>query len=594
MGSDDEYEEDPTWKGIPATIILINAFNDTNVTKRAHSAVCQMLREYLRLTSTQYISVCFYGVKNPNTSNISFQDVIEVMPLTAPTLADYKKVLELDFSKFDKPDELKLSEALWFCSNMFEKCKKQLISRTVIIMSKLDVPPTKSDEKYTYTRVTDLVNTDSLYSAEIKIINMSHEDYKVDVFFQNFAIDAKTIIPKPVWDCKEIEKLILQQSHRNLAVAQLNFEIGNGFEIGVGVYTLLKSTYQPKKVKLNRDTNALITTVNKTMKVNMEPTETDPNEEPMDEEESIEQKAVPLLKSEIVYYQEYGGEKVQFTNAEKKAIDNPFGPPMLKLLGFKPASMLCKEKWFLKPGYFLYPNENRIEGSTTAFRALHQACTEMSVVAICILCTRVNSRPNIVALSPSSQPLNLNVEIGFDVIHIPFVENVRDIPPVDDDDTSDDFLEDQKKVLKEIINSIKFQYKPDMFEDPKVQSLYRNIEAIAFSEEDVEPFHDTTKPSQEAFQNLPEDAFEELFGPFGEAPLKRTISSKDGEVRSKKTKVNNIDDSMLQIQISSQQVHKYTVDQLKQILRSKDISGLPALTGMKKEQLVNLVYQHFS
>ncbi|XP_013187774.2 X-ray repair cross-complementing protein 5 [Amyelois transitella] len=592
MGSDDEYEEETVWKGIPGTIILINAFNDTKAIKLAHTAVCRMLREYLRLSSTQYISVCFYGVKNPNTSNLTFQDIIEAMPLTAPTLADYKKVLELDITKFEKATELKLSDALWFCSNMFEKCKKQLLSRTVIMMTKLDIPPAKSDEKYTYTRVTDLVNTDSLYSAEVKIINLSEEIYNVDVFYENFAIDAKTVIPKPIWDCRDIEKEILQQSHRNLAVAQLNFEIGNGFEIGVGVYKLLKSTYQPKKVKLNRDTNAVVTTVNKTMKVSLEPDEMAPEGEPMDVEDNIEKKAVPLLKSEIVHYQEYGGERIQFTDAEKKAIDNPFGPPILKLLGFKPARILCKEKWFLKSGHFLFPNENNIEGSTAAFKALHQACKEMSVVAICILCTRVNSRPNIVALCPSSQPLNLNVEIGFDIIHVPFVENVRNIPLIDDDDTNTPISDDQRAVMKKIISSIQFDYKPDMFEDPKVQSLYRNIEAIALSEEDVEPFQDTTKPRPEAFQNLPEDAFDELFGPFGEAPLKRT-ASKDNEVRSKKAKTD-IDESMIQIQISSQGVNKFTVDQLKQILKSKDISGLPALTGLKKAQLVELVYKHFS
>ena len=39
-------------------------------------------------------------------------------------------------------------------------------------------------------------------------------------------------------------------------------------------------------------------------------------------------------------------------------------------------------------------------------------------------------------------------------------------------------------------------------------------------------------------------------------------------------------------------VNKYTVQQLKDILKFKDDKSLPALTGLKKQDLVELVYKH--
>lgn len=584
MDSDDEIEETHSWKGVPATIICINAYDRNGETAEvAHAATCRMIRQSLRLSGSNFIGVCLYGTEVTNSSILGINSIEEVFPLKLPTLDDYRKLQNINIASLKKAQDLILSELLWYCSRAFASCKRQLSSRNILILSRLDVPILKADELPALKRVVEIADT----HIDIKLINIAESDYTYDSFYKDLLCNAckkdDVEMPKPVWDKTEIEQLMYQQSHRHLAVARVSFEIAEGLAIGVGVYSLLKSEGQPmKKTDLHRDTNEILTSVNKTTKVVVA------DDADMDVDEA-EQQPVPLLKSELLYYKIYGGEKVQFTDEEMKTMKNPFGPPMLKLLGFKPSNIMCKEKWFLKPCYFLYPNEGVVEGSIVAFKALFKACVQTNMVAICVLCTRVNARPIIVALSPSTKPLGLDIDVGFDVIRVPFVEHVRQLPAVDEDEDVR-IPEANKTVMKDILKKIQFEYKSDMFENPKVQKQYRAIEAIALEEDEEDPFIDSTKPDSKKFQELQDDIFQELFGPFGTGAVKKPASSREGPP-SKKPK-QETDEVLLQTRIADQKVNSYTVAQLKDILYSRTITDLPALTGLKKNELVELVYKH--
>ncbi|CAH1640350.1 unnamed protein product [Spodoptera littoralis] len=595
MSSDEETEQISSWKGIPATLICINIYGPCKAysAQVAHTATCRMMRQYLRRASSQLIGVCVYGTEGSNTSVLSIQTVEEIFPLSSPSVDAYNKLRKIDISKLKEAKEMTLSDVLWYCNKAFASCKKQLSTRTVIMLSRLDIPPVPTDVKPSLKRVADLVDS----NIQINLINISESDYEVDPYYTNFLIQAtkedEVIIPKPISNHTELEQLMYMESHRNLAVARLSFEIGKDFAIGVGVYNLLKSygDTQMKKSDLDSDTNAVLTSVNKTLK-----SKVGNNEEEMDvdEQDKTESRPVPLLQSELLYSLQYGDENIEFTAEEKKMLGNPFGPPTLKLLGFKPNSVMRKEKWYLKSNYFLFPSESIIEGSVVAFKALHQACTEMNKVAICVLCTRVNARPIIVALSPTSRPCGLNVDLGFDVIRIPFVENVRNIPIIEDDDDDEKISKTDKGIMKDILNQLKFDYKPDMFQNPKRQSLYNAIEAIALEDDDVEPFIDTTKPDAKRFEGLQDDLFYEVFGPFAitSRPLKNPASSSGGP-ESKKAKLSvSVDEELLKERLENNAIENYTVAQLKDILRYKEIPHLPAMTGMRKGELVDLVYKY--
>lgn len=590
MVSEDEFEESPSYRGVPATIIIINVFEpgSTKTAKKALVAACGVVRHYLRESTSQCVSVCLFGTEDANdVSKLGAKSVLDVFPLAPPTLDDFKKLEAINVTGLEQAQELIMSDALLHCSKMFTNCKKVLSTRTIIILSRLDIPPEQTDQKPSLKRVEDLVDS----NVDLRLINISETEYEIDKFYKDFLLEAnkgrEVPLPPPIWFENELQKLMIQHSHRHLAVARLSFEIGNGLNIGVGIYNLIKSQGQTrhKTSNLDRETNTVLTTVTKTLKVALK-TE-DSNE--MDVDEDAPSNQVLLHKSEVIYSQEYGGERVEFSADEMKAIKNPFGPPMLKLLGFKPVTLMCKEKWYFKKSYFLFPNDSNIEGSIVAFKALHQACVETGMAAICVLCTRVNSKPLNVALAPCTNPLGLDIDTGFDVICIPFVENVRDIPMFEDTDEMDVTM--GKVAMKETIEHIKFSYKPEMFENPKLQSEYRAIEAIAFDDDDVQPFIDTTKPSPANFKDINDEFFYRVFGPFGVAPAKRPAAPKD-QPAVKRVKTE-IDKSLLQSRLDGKKVSLYTVPQLKEILKSKDIPELPALNGLKKGELVDLVATHF-
>lgn len=590
MDSDDEIEESKSWKGVPATIICINTYDRTNKSSEvAHAATCRMIRQCLRLSGSNFVGVCLYGTEVTNSTILGINSVEEVFPLKLPTLDDYRKLKNINITNVKQAPSLILSEVLWYCSRAFASCKRQLSSRNIILLSKLDTPPLQSDQNHTFKRVIELSDS----NIDVKLINVSEHDYEIDLFYSDFLRNKdkntqEINLPKPVWDKIEIEQLLHQQSHRHLAVARLSFEIGEDLAIGVGVYSLTNSTSPTlKKTDLNRDTNEILTRVNKTVKIAVK------DESNMDVDEEQAPTPVPVLKSEVLHYKIFGGEKVQFTDDEMNVLKNPFGPPVLKLLGFKPASFMCKEKWFLKPCYFLFPNEDIIEGSFVAFKALHKACMKTNVVAFCVLSTRVNSKPMIVALSPTTKPFGLDVDIGFDIIIVPFVENVRPLSFEDED--SEMSIDDEKKAtMKEILKKLHFDYKSDMFENPKVQTQYRAIEAKALDDDDdeeEEAFIDTTKPDFSRFQELQDDLFLELFGPFGPVAVKKPASSKDRGPAVKKPK-QEINESLFQHRLDTNKLKDYTVAQLKDILYFKELPDLPALNGLKKNELMELVYKY--
>ncbi|XP_063385834.1 ATP-dependent DNA helicase 2 subunit 1 [Cydia fagiglandana] len=587
MDSDEEIDNAPSWRGVPGCIVLINIYDPSKygTAKVAHAATCSLIRQNLKFANSNHIGVCLYGTEDSNSSAFGIKSVVDVCPLNTPSLEDFKKLRSLEIKTLKQAKEFKMSDVLWHCSKMFANCKKLLSSRTVLILSRLDEPPIASDQKPTIKRVNDLVDS----NIEVKFVNISQLEYKIDKFYKNFLFEASkgkgVIIPKIVWECKEVEELMYQQTDRHLAVAKLSFEIGDGLSIGVGVYNLSKTHQYQKTTALHRADNAILTSVTKTVKVTQRPD----NSEAMDVDGDGTVQ-MPLLKSELLYYQEYGGERVEFTDNEMKSLKNPFGPPMMKLLGFKPSHVLCKEKWFLKPCQFLFPNESIIEGSTVAFKALHQACLEMSMVAICVLSTRVNSKPKIVALSPCSNPLGNDVEMGFDVIQLPFMENVREVPIINDDEDREVSRVD-KSFMKDVLNTVRCDYHPKMFENPKTQALMRAVEAVALEEDAVEPFEDTTKPKPKVFEDVKADLFEEIFGPFDPQATKRYGPSSSGPA-AKKARLEGMDaEAILNHRLRNKEVQDYTVKELRELLKSKNT---PALTGMKKTELVDLVYQFYS
>lgn len=595
MDSDNEDQIEFSWQGTAGSVVLINCYDKSanDSASVSYKATCEMIRQNMRYGTSNLIGICLYGTRdNSQGAGLNIPNLIQILPLQTPSLEDFKKLLSDNVSNYGKGTDFKLSDALWHCSKMFKQCNRRLSERTVIMLTRLDIPPANLDAHLlhqTLKRVVDLTNL----GIKLKIVNVSKTKYEPHKFYKEILIAANNgstdvTMPEPVWRIEDIQKIMQQHTHRHLALSHLDFDIGNDISIGVGVYKLVQPHPKPKTVLLSSNTNEVLSTIHKTNKIYEELNEDiDPESQ---QSSQVQIKEMPLLKSEMLYYQFYGNEKIEFTHNELQKLKNPFPSHMMKLLGFKPQQVLCKEKWYLKQCHFLFPNESLVEGSTVAFKALHQACCDTSMLPICLLSSRVTAKPNLVALSPCTKPLGLDIDIGFDIIFLPFLENLKDIPDVDEPESNID--EGQKIFMKDIMNDLEFNFTADTFENPTLQSLYRAIEALALEEENVDPYVDTTVPDSEKLQKIDAKLFEEVFGPFGVTTPKRSVLSKfDGSTAKKQKTATEIDEDLLTQRLNNQQISKYTVKELINILQWKKPPELPALTGKKKDELVGLVYR---
>ena len=191
------------------------------------------------------------------------------------------------------------------------------------------------------------------------------------------------------------------KDYKKRAPQRIPFTLGEGVQLGVGVYTLVRETKKPSFVRLDRKTNEEIKTQTKYL---------------------CEDTGTELMPTDIKYYQEFGGEKVIFEKEEVNSLKS-FAEPSLLLLGFKPKERL-KPHYYTKPANFIYPDESVINGSTRLFTALLQKCLEREVIAVCRYVPRANTAPSFVALLPQEEEKDESgVQVtppGFHAIYLPY------------------------------------------------------------------------------------------------------------------------------------------------------------------------------
>lgn len=94
----------------------------------------------------------------------------------------------------------------------------------------------------------------------------------------------------------------------------------------------------------------------------------------------------------------YADRKVVFDREEINALHN-FGQPRLRLLSFVPLNSV-KLLHYVRAPLFLYPDDERIRGSTQLFTALLSSCLQQQVAAMGVLVPRRGVAPRLVALVP--------------------------------------------------------------------------------------------------------------------------------------------------------------------------------------------------
>lgn len=210
-------------------------------------------------------------------------------------------------------------------------------------------------------------------------------------------------------------------------------------------------------------------------------------------------------KFEIRKAYTFGGEQVSFLPEEITSL-RYFGPPVIRLIGFKPLEYL--PSWAnVKQSTFLYPSEEDFVGSSRCFTALYRKLVKSRLMGLTWFIARRNAAPVIAALVPTlpSNPDLLHPRDGISatgcpqglhLIPLPFADDIRQNPPMPQEQPlrAPDGLIDAMRPLIGQLTLPKGVYDPARYPNPALQWHYRILQALALDEDLPDKPEDKTIP----------------------------------------------------------------------------------------------------
>jgi ATP-dependent DNA helicase 2 subunit 1 len=168
----------------------------------------------------------------------------------------------------------------------------------------------------------------------------------------------------------------------------------------------------------------------------------------------VEDTGRDVKSGDIKKAYKFGGSQILFTPKEQEEIKN-FGAPVLRIIGFKPQSML--PIWAsVKKSTFIYPSEEDYIGSTRVFAALWQKLLKDKIMGVAWYIARKNASPLLVAILPSQERLDEGtgvqvVPAGLWLYPLPFADDIRANPEVPKPVLAPDILVDEmRKVVQQV------------------------------------------------------------------------------------------------------------------------------------------------
>lgn len=318
-----------------------------------------------------------------------------------------------------------------------------------------------------------------------------------------------------------------------------------------------------------------------------------------------EDSARNVEKQEIKKAYKFGGEYVYFTPEEQKALKD-FGSPVIRIIGFKPRSLL--PVWAsVKKSTFIFPSEEGYVGSTRVFTALWQKLLNDDKIGIAWCIVRANAQPMLAAIMPSKERSDDEsgtpyLPSGLWIYPLPCSDDLREIKPPGEVAPSSDELKTQMRTIIQQLQLPKAMYNPTKYPNPSLQWHYRILQALALEEEVPEKAEDATEPKYKAISKRAGGYLEEWAETLGgdadrvatSKSLKRDADGDEDDRPAKKSRAaasdkpagSSLTIAQLKVSIDSGSIAKMTVAQLKDILGAKGLS----ISG-KKIDLIERVEQ---
>ena len=253
-------------------------------------------------------------------------------------------------------------------------------------------------------------------------------------------------------------------------------EIGPGFKISVKGYIIFKRQ-EPKRscyVWLEGEKPQIATGVTTQM---------------------ADDTARTVEKVEIKKAYKFGGEQITFTPEEVSSLRH-FGDPGIRIIGFKPQSML--PFWAnTRPSTFIYPSEDDYVGSTRVFSALQQKLLKDQKIGLAWFVARKNATPVITAVLPGAERKDENgaqiIPPGMWLTPLPFADDIRQNPETNLIRAPEGLTDRMREVVQQL-QLPKAIYDPRKYPNPALQWHYRILQSMALEEDLPEKPEDKTIP----------------------------------------------------------------------------------------------------
>src|SRR3990167_602814 len=449
--------------------------------------------------------IIFNSVRTNNDMNFNGVDVISFLGYPSADMIQKTNELITNLPRVSQ-SICPLHEALWICSHIFKQSEKGPVSNSGIVPTSQRIflftcecePPVPADRDLDTAKSEAMVHVQQLAIANVEIelfpIRVIGKIFDYTRFYGEIVTvdpdEANDQVLHPSSKLSDLAVRIRRREFKKRRLGRVDFRIGEGLIVGTQFYALINQVKLPSSINLNGENNKPVKMTTKYV---------------------CQETGAELYEKDIGYYIPLKEKRVEFTREEMDRIKT-FGEPGLVLIGFKPKSSL-KVHHNVKPPYFLYPDDERVENSGKFFDGLIKSMIKPGneKVAICRFIPRNKSRVRFVALLPQVESYDEDsnqTPAGFNLVFLPFADEIKDTDgklvsnktPQDQDISSTDPSRTQIAAAKRLITALTTNFSPFKFENPNLQKSYSYLQALALGEQEPEPVVDYLQPDTEGMQ----------------------------------------------------------------------------------------------
>lgn len=468
---------------IDASKPMFDTFNNTNFFSTSVQICKTIIMNLIKTSRSDKVGIMLFGTNDDNKTCPKFINVIK--DPSKPNIEFIKTLDNLMLANettFGQSPSTPLKNALVYGKYLINKCKENQSCSTIILITCDDQPKVGDSKKlFQLRKILDDVIKNSI---DFKLIPIG-TTFNMKVFYEDILSHFDGIF-KPTNGFENINDIILEISEKlkyGRSVSKIKFIIDdNNCHFYIKLFNFYSKAKFPAKVRLSKKTNTPLTSINQVFAVH--------NDELM-------------YKSDLAKYCTLAQQKIIFKNEDISVLKDSIIEPGIRLLGF-----VNKDKIFIsyhfKTSSFIQPDNTVVEGSSLLFNSLLLNCLEMNKVIMCFIKVRQGGRVHLSALIPQAEIIDEDgvqkYPSGFHVIYLPFSECVRQIKKQPQNNESLKITDQQVYLAKLICEKMAIDYQPSMIKNPKINSHWAILEALAM---ELEPptLVDETLPANTIIDN---------------------------------------------------------------------------------------------